>query len=63
MILHSRKVACELCSSGQSDYNHDGGVAENNILLTLLEGVEPSLKKLQGLSIVKSCLAADLAAM
>ena len=55
MILCSRKIPCELCSLGQSGYNHDGGVAKNNILVTLLEGVKASLKKLQGLNIVKSC--------
>ena len=55
MILCSRRIPCELCSLGQSAYNNDGGVAKNKILLTLLERVKAGLKKLQGLSIVKSC--------
>ena len=60
MIFGSRKIPCELRSRRQEDDCHDGRVAYRFTLLILLEDVQPSLQRLQGLGEVEIRLVASL---
>jgi hypothetical protein len=46
VILCSNRISRELRSHGQSDNDHQGGVAEYGIPQSMLKGIDASLEKL-----------------